>query len=117
MQRMAQHRSRDEWIRLVDELARSGLSRAQFAEQHGLSARSLENWSYRLRREARSQTSRAVPVGFVPMRVRRAAVAARPTTADSVIEVFLGADVRVRFAPGVDCDYLGRLIASLVGAC
>ena len=74
---MAQHRSRDEWIRLVDELERSGVSRAQFAEQRGLSARSLENWAYRLRREAEPHAPRAVPVGFVPLRVRRVALAAR----------------------------------------
>lgn len=115
---MAQHRSREEWARLIDELARSGLSRAQFAEQRGLSARSLENWTYRLRREAEPHVPRAAPVGFVPVRVRRSAsVSPARAASESVIEICVGADVRLRFGTGVDCNYLGRLVASLVQAC
>lgn len=45
---VAQHRSRDEWARLVARWRASGKSGKRFAERHGLSASSLYDWGRRL---------------------------------------------------------------------
>jgi len=113
------NRNRAEWSRLVAELSRSGLSRQEFAEQHGLNVRSLENWIHRFRREelAPTMSRSAMAAGFVPVRVRRDEGQATKDAAPAVIEVRLGANVGLRFAPGVDCEYLGRLVAAMVRAC
>ena len=41
-------RSRDEWSRLVKAWEASGLTTAQFAAQHGLKAKALSTWRWRL---------------------------------------------------------------------
>lgn len=109
-----QRRSRREWQRLIGELKGSGLTQQEFAAGRHLNSKTLENWAYRLRREARQVVA---PVRFVPIEVRAASApgAASPTStpAEAVIELVVGETVRVRFAPGVDCDYLGRLVAAV----
>ena len=110
-----QRRSRKEWQRLIEEFEGCGLTQQQFATKRGLNAKTLENWAYRLRREAREAVA---PVQFLPVSVRatapRAAVASSTAAHEGgIIEVVVGQDVRVRFAPGVDCDYLGRLLAAV----
>jgi hypothetical protein len=47
-------RSREEWVVLVDDLARSGLTAKQFAHQRGINANTLLWWRVELRRRARS---------------------------------------------------------------
>jgi len=106
----AQHRRRSEWERLVGEFRGSGLTQQQFADSRGLNTKTLENWAYRLRREARAA---AMPVRFLPVNVRAPVPDAAARNDDERIEVECGTGLRVRFAAGVDCDYLGRLFSML----
>ena len=105
-----QRRKRSEWQHLVDEFKSSGLTQRQFADSRGLNSKTLENWVYRLRHEARVT---ATPVQFLPVSVRTPAPAAAARNDDERIEVECGAGLRVRFVAGVDCDYLGRLLCTL----
>lgn len=45
----APSRPREEWIELVKAWKASGLSAAQFADEHGLKAKALSTWRWRLR--------------------------------------------------------------------
>jgi hypothetical protein len=105
-----QRRKRSEWQHLVDEFKGSGLTQQQFAESRGLNSKTLENWMYRLRREARAA---AAPVQFLPVSVRTTTPAAATRDDGERIEVECGAGLRVRFAAGIDCDYLGQLLSTL----
>jgi len=106
-----QRRSRNEWQRLIKELKGSGLTQGQFAAERRLNAKTLENWAYRLRREARQADA---PLPFLPIRLREAALpTAVAALGSGIIELVVGEDLRVRFAPGVDCDYVGRLVAAV----
>jgi hypothetical protein len=106
----AQHRKRSEWQRVIREFGSSGLTQQQFADARGLNAKTLENWVYRLRREARAS---ATPVHFFPVSVRAPAPDAAARNDGGRIEVEYGAGLCVRFAVGIDCDYLGRLFSTL----
>lgn len=109
-----QRRSRAEWQNLVDEFKASGLTQPEFADRRGLNAKTLENWTYRLRHEAKAGA--AGMVKFVPVQVRTAAPpAAKMARTDDgeAIEVAVGAVLCVRFVAGVDCEYLGRLVSTL----
>jgi hypothetical protein len=48
----APSRSRDEWVELVKAWKASGLSAVEFADQHGLKAKALSTWRWRLRTQA-----------------------------------------------------------------
>jgi hypothetical protein len=106
----AQRRTRIEWQRLTDDLRNSGLTQREFATQQGLNAKTLENWVYRLRREAMNRTA---PAQFLPIRVLSAASLPSALHGGALIEVAVGERLRLRFSPGVDCDYLGRLVSTL----
>jgi len=106
----AERRKRSEWQQLMDELKASGLTQQEFASARGLNANTLENWFYRLRREARRP---APPASFLPIRVRATAPTSSIGHDGGLIEVVVGETFRVRFAPGVDCGYLGRLLAEV----
>ena len=54
-------RSRDEWTRLVKAWKASGLSAAQFADQHGLKAKALSTWRWRLRTQPGRPSEAAAP--------------------------------------------------------
>jgi hypothetical protein len=55
----APSRSRDEWIELVKAWRASGLSAAQFADEHGLKAKALSTWRWRLRTQPGRPSSSA----------------------------------------------------------
>jgi hypothetical protein len=57
----APSRSRDEWIELVKAWEASGLSTAQFAEAHGLQAKALSTWRWRLRTQPGRPSEAAAP--------------------------------------------------------
>jgi hypothetical protein len=101
-----QRRRRSEWQQLIEALHGSGLTQPEFAAERGLNAKTLENWIHRLRREAAKQTT---AVQFLPVTMRPATAVA--VNDASVIEACFAGGVRLRFAAGVDCDYLGRLFA------
>jgi hypothetical protein len=54
-------RSRDEWFELVKAWKASGLSAAQFADEHGLKAKALSTWRWRLRTLPRGSSEPAAP--------------------------------------------------------
>ena len=59
--RRAASRSRDEWFELVKAWKASGLSAAQFADEHGLTAKALSTWRWRLRTQPRGSSEPAAP--------------------------------------------------------
>jgi hypothetical protein len=54
-------RSRDEWTQLVKAWKASGLTAAQFAAQHGLKAKALSTWRWRLRTQPKRPSDSAAP--------------------------------------------------------
>jgi hypothetical protein len=54
-------RTRDEWTQLVKAWNASGLSAAQFATQHGLKAKALSTWRWRLRTQPKQPSNSATP--------------------------------------------------------
>ena len=112
-----QHRSREEWQGLVGEFERGGQTRQEFAAERGVNFRSLENWYYRFRREQRGRIGRPPAIQFVAVKVRGAGLATAASVTpqiktSDVIEARVGA-MRLRFHPGVDSDYMGRLLVAL----
>jgi len=57
----AASRSRDEWLALVKAWAASGLSAVQFADKHGLKAKALSTWRWRLRTQPKRRSEPAAP--------------------------------------------------------
>ena len=57
----APSRSRDEWNELVQAWKASGLSAAQFADEHGLKAKALSTWRWRLRTEPKRRPEAVTP--------------------------------------------------------
>lgn len=57
----APSRSRQEWVELVKAWKASGLSAAQFADEHGLKAKALSTWRWRLRTQPRGSSEPAAP--------------------------------------------------------
>jgi hypothetical protein len=54
-------RSRSEWSEIVKAWKASGLSAAQFAAQHGLKAKALSTWRWRLRTQPPRRSESAPP--------------------------------------------------------
>ena len=54
-------RSRDEWAQLVKAWNASGLSAERFAAQHGLKAKALSTWRWRLRTQPKRLSDSATP--------------------------------------------------------
>jgi hypothetical protein len=54
-------RSRDEWTQLVKAWKASGLTAAQFADGHGLKAKALSTWRWRLRTQPKRPPDSATP--------------------------------------------------------
>jgi hypothetical protein len=54
-------RTRDEWTQLVKAWNASGLSAAQFATRHGLKAKALSTWRWRLRTQPKQPSNSATP--------------------------------------------------------
>jgi len=57
----APSRPRGEWVELVSAWKASGLSAAQFAAEHGLEAKALSTWRWRLRTQPKRPSEVATP--------------------------------------------------------
>ena len=57
----APSRTRDEWAQLVEDWKTSGLAASQFAAQHGLKAKALSTWRWRLRTQPKRRSDAATP--------------------------------------------------------
>ena len=62
-------RSRDEWTQIVKAWKASGLTAAQFAAQHGLKAKALSTWRWRLRTQPQRGSDSAPPPKLVQLSV------------------------------------------------
>jgi hypothetical protein len=82
----------EQWQRLVEALARSGLGVREFARRRGLSASQLTYWKYKRRAPRRTR-----PTAFAEVRLIEDGVAARP--GEFVLEL---PGARVRVPPGFD---------------
>ena len=102
---------REQWVKVISDLERSGLSQRQFAEQRGVSLQGLRSWLYRVRRE-RSPEMRLLPV-------RMSAGPGRPPSVPAVghrIEVTIGNAV-LRIAEGTAVEYVVALVRALRDGC
>jgi hypothetical protein len=84
----------------IEELARSGLSTAKFAEAKGISAQRIAYWKKRL--------AEAGPTQFVPVDV--SGCAASPAV--SYLEIVVGT-VTVRVREDLDVRHLARIVEAL----
>jgi transposase len=104
----AERRTRSWWRDAVSRWKRSGLSARAFAEDEGLSARTLSWWSSTLRRGTRAERGSS-ETAIAPIEI------ALPTTrAAQHVEIAIeGAVVRVEV--GADVDYVASLVRRLAG--
>ena len=111
---MQKPRTREERIAIIADLRASGLPRATYARQHGLSEATLRMWTRRLKEELNDSLLSAAPpridASFIEL-----ALPSLLTAAPASIEVTLGG-ATVRVPTGADADTLGRIFAALRGA-
>jgi transposase-like protein len=111
---MQKPRTREERMAIIADWRASGLPRATYARQHGLSEPTLRMWTRRLKDELNDSLLSAAPPRIEPAFIELALpslVAAAPAS----IEVTL-AGATVRVPAGVDADTLARVFAALRGA-
>lgn len=126
--RAGRRRSRAEWVRLCAAWERSGLPPAEFCRELGLNVETLRWWRSQLRpRRARDAPTRltAAVTGplpraasptptFVPVTVTPAQrTGPARSVRGSTIDVVLRGRRRVRVGPGVDEDFLARVVTVL----
>jgi hypothetical protein len=116
---MAQERrSREQWRRLVEGWAGSGLTQAQYCERHRISVASLHRWREIFHRESGVGTVPGGAGADGPIRLLPVEVfgrAAPPDADGSALAVVLGDGLRVEVAPGFDAPTLARVVAVLRG--
>jgi len=111
---MQKPRTREERLAIIADRRASGLPRATYARQHGLSEPTLRMWTRRLKDELNSSLLSTAPPRIDPSFIELALpslVAAAPAS----IEVTL-AGATVRVPAGADVDTLARVFAALRGA-
>jgi len=97
------------WQAHVNALAQSGLSRAEYCRQHGLSYHALTYWQRKLSRR-RSNTTTLVPVSLEATAVRNA-VQAGQTDLQIILPGKMSISVGDNFSPTT----LSRLLTVLEG--
>lgn len=102
-----QRLGKEQWIELINEYKRSGLTQKEFAARHQVSHNAVQFWLYKLRREA-DQSRRFLPVTVV---APAAPKARQPTP--GWIEAVLPTGVRLHFEVGTDSRYLAQLFGAL----
>jgi hypothetical protein len=95
--------ARETWSRLVEQWAKSGLTRQEFATKSGVNGNSLAHWKWMLAREARLAGS------TIPKFVE---VVAPPPQSEG-LELVLAGGLRVRIPHGFDAAELRRLLQVL----
>lgn len=98
-------RSREQWVRIIEEFERSEQGAEEFAASRGVNANTLKWWRGRLRREARAATPRFAVV----------AVEASSPARSSVVDVALPTGAQLRFEYVLDRDGLRDLAAAFGG--
>lgn len=106
-----EHRPRSWWRQTVARWKRGGLTAAEFAEEEGVSERTLRWWSSTLRRGTRAERGSVETIALAPIEIevpRRAATSAR-------VEIEVGGAV-VRVEVGADVEYVCELVRRLGAA-
>ena len=113
---MAQRRrDREQWRRLVDGWARSGLTQQGYCDRHGISHASLRRWRQIFRQGCETATAghvaAAKPLRLVPVElVGGGATEAKPLT------LLLADGIRIEIAADFDAPTLRRLLGVLRAA-
>ncbi len=94
--------------RVMHAWKEGGLSKTEFARQHGLKIERLERWFSKLERARRRKPSKVV---LRPVRLEGPKAA--PPNASGDLEVLIGDDVRLRLRPGFDPEDVEKLIRVL----
>jgi len=105
----------DEWMKLLEEYATSGLSQKEFVAKHELSFSTFQYWLYRKSKGLRAESGSSaqfVPVEVVPSPALQAR-AAEPVVAGGLIELELPTGLRVRLPAGTTPRFLGDVLACL----
>jgi len=103
-------RGREFWVATVAEFERSNVTQQVFALRRRVSPSTLQYWICKLRRE------RQASVSLIPVRVvASTAPSARQAEAAAAgeIELELKSGLRIRFAAGVDVEYVSALVQRL----
>jgi hypothetical protein len=115
-------RERHEQERLVREWRRSGLTAAQFGEQHGLSAQQLHNWSWRFGRQrakCKGKPTEALRLLKVELSSSQRRAVGRANELDGMatatLELMRDGRVKVSFPMDADLRALAALVAMLRG--
>ena len=101
------------WREVLREHAASGLTGVAFCEAHGLSVTSLRRWRSKLRSELE-----VVPA-VVEVVLGEPAVLAAPAAPPRDVELLVGGDLSLFFAPCTEPAYVAELVVALrrSGAC
>lgn len=102
------------WRELVREHAESGLTQAAFCAARGVSRKSLQRWRSKLRKHDEAALLPAV----VEVVVEPTPVPPKPLPVRD-LELLVGGDCSLFFAPGTAPDYVADLVVALRerGAC
>lgn len=107
--------TREQWQRIVEGWAASGLTQKQYCARHGVSVASFHQWRERLRGGADPQ-DRALPGGVAePIRWLPVALQDAPLTpaAGAGLTLVLASGMRLEVGPGFEVATLRRLLAVL----
>ena len=106
-------KKKDEWLKIVADFNKSGLSRKEFASKHNLQYKSLCNW---IRSSGQSALPQLVPVKIVkPVRKKSFVLTDRYIGLDDEVLGASVGSVSIRFFPTVDPNYIGLLLSNLAG--
>lgn len=106
-----QKRTRDFWVKLVQQFPQSGTTQAAFAAQHGVSPKTLSYWLKRLHHAPQEAPA------FVPVCVADAPAppkkAPQTRTRPGALEAVLPDGLRLCFTPGTSSGYIARVLGPL----
>jgi len=111
---MQKPRTREERLAIIADWRASGLPRAVYARQQGLSEETLRMWTRRLKAELNNSLMGAVPPRVEPSFIELALPSLLAGAPASIEVTLAGATVRV--PAGADADTLSRVFAALRGA-
>jgi hypothetical protein len=101
----------EEWKRLIQEYAQSGLQQKEFVAKHDLSLGTFQYWLYKRGKSDSKFDGNSSP-RFLPVQVV-ASPASKTRGAQQVVEAALLSGTILRFVVGTDTQYLAELFAAL----
>ena len=101
-------RSRDEWIKLVEESRSSDMTQAAFCEERGISVGGLQYWMRKLRKEEGYEAS---PSGDAGIRLLPLQIA--DPAPEFGVEVLLPDGIQLRFPPTAKPAYVASVLSAL----